>query len=194
VSENYFELFGLVPRPFIDENSLKQSYLRLSAEKHPDKFQGDKRKAAESEFALINRAYQALRDPKERLVYLFELVERRKPISIQDIPQDAADLFMEISQISKLIDQLIVQVNEASTAVEKVTLLPKKLEYLNKLQVLQNKISEQKAKLDEELKDLDEQWIAGNQDVSLLEELYRKFSYIARWGQQLDSRAMNLAI
>ncbi|MFN7835502.1 MAG: Fe-S protein assembly co-chaperone HscB [Burkholderiaceae bacterium] len=74
--DNDFELFGLTPGFAIDADALQQTFLRLQARLHPDKF-GQADQAAQR-LALqwatrINEAYRRLREPVSRAVYLCEL-------------------------------------------------------------------------------------------------------------------------
>ena len=39
---------------------------------------------------------------------------------------------------------------------------------------------------------LDLRWRAGDKDLNALEAVYRKYSYLARWRQQLEEREINL--
>lgn len=55
-----------VGRDASDED-IKKAYRKLAAKLHPDRNPGDK--SAEARFKAINRAYQALSDPKKRALY-----------------------------------------------------------------------------------------------------------------------------
>ncbi len=70
---NAFETMGLAPTFFVDEGELQKRYRALQSETHPDRFvnanDADKRAALERA-TQINEAYQTLRDPVRRAMYL----------------------------------------------------------------------------------------------------------------------------
>ncbi len=73
---DFFSLFGL-PKGFaLDEKALAERYRRLQQEAHPDRFAGaspQERRLAVQQAALINEAFQTLRDPVRRALYLLSL-------------------------------------------------------------------------------------------------------------------------
>lgn len=71
---DFFALFGLPVRFDIDKTALKQQFLALQKQHHPDNFLGDKTKQAEQNTALINHAYTTLNRDDSRAVYLLEYV------------------------------------------------------------------------------------------------------------------------
>ncbi len=48
------------------------------------------------------------------------------------------------------------------------------------------------ATVEAELHVLDTKWRAGDKDLNALEAVYRKYSYVARWRQQLEEREIAL--
>ena len=73
---NYFELFGLPESFDIDPARLASAYQTLQTEFHPDRYasaDAATRRASVEQAALINAAYQTLKDPLRRGFYLLEL-------------------------------------------------------------------------------------------------------------------------
>lgn len=72
--ENHFEFYNIEERFFIDETKLKQLYLKLSRENHPDFFVGDEEKYDSAlEFTSKNNtAYKALKSFENRLTYILK--------------------------------------------------------------------------------------------------------------------------
>ncbi len=62
---DYYEILGVSKGA--SEGEIKKAYRNLSKEWHPDKHKGEK--AAEEKYKQINRAYEALSDPKKRKMY-----------------------------------------------------------------------------------------------------------------------------
>jgi molecular chaperone HscB len=73
--QNHFELFGLPMRFAIDQAALDEAYRDLQNRVHPDKFAsaGDAERRVALQWATrANEAYQTLRNPLKRAVYLCE--------------------------------------------------------------------------------------------------------------------------
>lgn len=62
---DYYEILGVSRSASADD--VKKAYRKLSKQYHPDKNKGDK--AAEEKYKQINRAYEALSDPKKKQAY-----------------------------------------------------------------------------------------------------------------------------
>lgn len=74
--QNYFELFALEVGFSIDSAQLERSYQQQVAQYHPDKFaaKSDKEKnQALQNTALLNTAFETLKDPLGRATYMLEL-------------------------------------------------------------------------------------------------------------------------
>ncbi len=87
---NYFELFNLPVQFAIDRNSLDNAYREIQNLVHPDRFvtatEAEKRTAMQWA-TMANDAYQILRDPLRRSIYLCELngyeVQKETNVSIE---------------------------------------------------------------------------------------------------------------
>lgn len=194
-SDNPFDAFSLPPRPWMDLEALREMFARVSAELHPDKHQG--RPAAElaeieKKYATVNRAFQILREPKERLIALYQLEKGSKPSDVQRIPPGTMDLFVEVGQLCQKIDEHLKAKTGASTALERAGIMVAGLDLQEQITALQGKLNGYTAQLDSDLKALDAEWVKGEKNFDQLETLYRKYSYVWRWQQQLEERQVAL--
>ena len=193
--DNPFAVFGLVPAPALNADALKDQFAKLTAEQHPDKFQqaGEAAHAeADGRYAASNRAYQTLIDPRARLLALYELTKGEKPRDVQRIPPGTMDLFVEVGQACRSLDEFLERKRAATGRLEKAGLAAEELALQDTLMTLGGKLSALGATLEEDLAGLDARWRAGEKDLNALEAVYRKYSYLARWRQQLEEREIAL--
>lgn len=78
LSQNYFDMFGLAVDFAVDSKILAANYRKLQTTFHPDKFahasDTEQRRALQTS-ALINQAYETLKQPTKRAAYMLELSE-----------------------------------------------------------------------------------------------------------------------
>lgn len=197
-----FALLKEPRRPWLDADLLKQKFLALSANAHPDKIhsasEADKSAAAQR-FAELNAAYNCLLEPKLRLLHLLELERGVKPKDIQQIPTALADLFAEIAAACHKTDVFLSEKSKVTSPLLQVRLFERAQEWVETLNSLQKKLGGLREKLTGELKSLDGQWIENNLEtrgglMNKLEELYRLFGYFNRWSNQVQERAVQLSL
>lgn len=195
MSSNPFTLFDLEPAPALDAEALKERFTRATAESHPDKFahaaEAD-RLAAESRYSALNHAYQTLVDPRARLLALYELTKGQKPPDIQRIPPGTMDLFKEVGELCRELDTFLEKKRATTGRLEKAALMSEELALQDKLAELREKLEQFGAAVAAEISALDARWRAGDKDLAALEAIYRKYSYLARWRQQIEEREIAL--
>jgi len=188
---NPFASFDLVPAPGLDVDALKERFARDTAETHPDKFaqanEAD-RAAAEARYTVLNAAYQTLIDPRARLLALYELTKGAKPADIQRIPPGTMDLFKEVGELCRALDGYLEKKAAATNRLEEAALMGEELTLQDALTELRMKLEAFAATVEGEVAALDTKWRAGSKDLNALEAVYRKYSYVARWRQQLEER------
>jgi DnaJ-class molecular chaperone len=195
MAPNPFALFELEPAPALDADALKERFARATAESHPDKFAQSpeaQRLQAESQYAALNQAYQTLIDPRARLLALYELTRGEKPRDIQRIPPGTMDLFKEVGEMCRELDGFLERKRATTGRLEKAGLMSEELTLQDSLTTLRMKLEQFAATVETELKTLDMRWRAGDKDANALEAVYRKYSYVARWRQQLEEREIAL--
>lgn len=193
--DNPFAVFGLEPAPGLDSEALKDQFSKLTAEQHPDKFSqaGEAERAeADTRYQAANRAYQTLIDPRARLLALYELTKGEKPRDVQRIPPGTMDLFVEVGQACRSLDEFLEKKRAATGRLEKAALAAEELAMQDTLMTLGGKLMTLGETLEGELTKLDARWRGGEKDLNALEAVYRKYSYLARWRQQLDERQIAL--
>jgi len=192
---NPFAPFDLEPAPALDAAALKERFARATGETHPDKFaqaaEAD-RAAAGARYAALNQAYQTLIDPRARLLALYELTKGEKPHDIQRIPPGTMDLFKEVGELCRSLDDFLERKKATTNRLERAGLMSEELTLQDSLTALREKLEAFAATVEAEVAALDAKWRAGDKDINALEAVYRKYSYVARWRQQLEEREIAL--
>lgn len=196
-----FALLNEPRRPWLEPDSLKQKFLALSANFHPDKIHSAsdaEKNVAAKQFAELNAAYNFLLEPKSRLLHLLELELGAKPKDIQTIPPALADLFAEVSIVCRSADGFLTEKSKVTSPLLQVQLFERGQDWVEKLNGLQRELNELREKLADELKSLDAQWISTDavsrkEILPKLEELYRLFGYFNRWNGQIQERVVQLS-
>ena len=200
-----FALLNEVRRPWLDPEALKEKFLALSSDAHPDRIQSasaaDKAQAT-SRYSDLNAAYNKLREPKERLLHLLEL-EVGRPKDVQRIPPGTMDLFVEVGQLCRDVDVFLTHRGNVTSPLMKVQLFQRAMEWTEKLQTLQQRINAERDKLGAELMSMNAAWDgapaigsperAAALPLDRLEQIYRFLSYISRWSDQIQERTVQLA-
>src|SRR5580765_7109086 len=132
-----FALLGVPRRPWLDPDLLKQRFLSLSAEWHPDRLHNAteaEKRLAQDRFTELNHAYQMLLDPRERLLHLAELELGRKTGEVQNIPSDLMTLFFEVGGVCRKADALIAEKAAELSPILKVQIFGRAQEQIEQLQ------------------------------------------------------------
>src|SRR2546430_2316719 len=128
---DYFALLKEQRRPWIDVDLLKQKFLALSAEVHPDRVHGaeeSEKRVAQEHYAELNAAYNCLREPKEKLTHLLELETGAKPRQVQNVPPDLMNAFMEITNVCRGVDAFLAEKNATTSPLLKLQLFEREQE------------------------------------------------------------------
>jgi len=197
---DYFSLLAEPRRPWLDPESLKKKFLTLSAAVHPDRVHNsgaEEKAAAQKSYMELNQAYQQLRNPKERLQHLLELETGAKPQQVQQVPTDLMEFFFQVAQLFKQTDSFLAEKAKLSSPLLQVQIFETAQEWTEKLNALQQQLNARQERLVTELKELDERWVNAAERKPMLgrlEELYRLFSYFARWQSQIQEKVLQLSL
>src|SRR5882762_4514714 len=104
---DYFSLFGLPRKLWIEMPALEKKFLELSWKLHPDKFVNAS--PEEQEHSLkhsseLNDAYRVLRDPVARVEYLLRIEGMRK--EGEQKQQAPPELLEEVFELNESLDEL----------------------------------------------------------------------------------------
>jgi len=204
---DYFALFDEPRRPWLEVESLHQKFIARSATVHPDRVHTaseEEKLATTQRYAELNAAHACLRETKDRLLHLLQLETGAKPADIQRIPPGTMDLFVEVGQLCQGLDQFIAERSAVSAPMLKVRMFELGMEWLDRLNALQARIAEKRAAVEAELQSLNVVWQAAPPPddprrapalpLERLEQLYRLMSFITRWTQQLQERAVQVTL
>jgi curved DNA-binding protein CbpA len=202
---DYFALLKEQRRPWIDPELLKQKFLALSADVHPDRVHGAEelqKRAAQERYAELNAAYNCLREPKERLAHLLELETAAKPRQVQNVPSDLMAEFMEITNICRGADAFLAEKSATTSPLLRLQLFERGQEWTEKLTALQGKINSWREELMERTKEIDGEWERNRDSTSdkrreltgLLEKHCQLLGYFGRWSAQIQERIVELSL
>ena len=176
---NYFELFEVPRKLWIEMSALEKKFLELSWKLHPDKFVNAG--AEEQELSLkrsseLNDAYRVLRDPIARVEYLLGLEGMRKEGEHKQ--QAPPELLEEVFELNESLDEL----REAKASGSDLASLKSRLESAE--ENFQEKLGEVDAQLQETARQWDAAIDANASDADRkgimvrLNELLNRRSYI----------------
>ena len=176
---DYFSLFGLPRKLWIEMSALEKKFLELSWKLHPDKYINASRE--EQELSLrgsseLNDAYRVLRDPVARVEYLLEIEHMRKEGEHKQ--QAPPELLEEVFELNESLDEL----REAQASEGSLVALKSRLATAEKN--FQEKLSQVDAQLQDTAKEWDTAIDANARDndrkaiMVKLNELLNRRSYI----------------
>src|SRR5271154_3215192 len=106
-AQDYFAIFSLPRKLWIEMNALEQKFLQLSWKLHPDNFVNASEAERESSLrrtSELNDAYRTLKEPVARVEYLLGIEGARKEgEQKQQVP---AELLEEVFELNESLDEL----------------------------------------------------------------------------------------
>jgi len=199
-----FALLSEPRHPWINADSLKEKFLSLSSQVHPDRVHHApeaERRSAGGRYAELNAAYNCLREPKDRLRHLLELELGAKLVDIQSVPPELMDTFFEVGRLCREVDAFLKEKATVTSPVLKVQLFERGQDWTDQLNVVQRIINTRREELMLELKAMNPAWEAAAQTgapreklpLGRLEEICRLLGYYARWSEQIQERIVQLS-
>ena len=194
---DYFALLRTPRRPWLDADSIKQTFFTLSAEIHPDRVHtanAAEKHTANERSAELNAAYQCLREPRERLRHLLELELGAKPSDLTQVPEDLMDLFFAIGKEFRTVDALLVEKSQATSPLLQVQLFERGQDGVEKLGTLRQTIAVRRDVLLLELEPMNAAWeMSAARPLERLQEIWRLLSFYERWLAQIQERVVKLS-
>jgi molecular chaperone HscB len=176
---DYFALFEMPRKLWIEMDGLEKKFLQLSWKLHPDNFVNATERERElslEKSSQLNDAYRVLRDPVARVEYLLDLEGTRKEGEHKQ--QAPPELLEEVFELNESLDEL----REAKSTGGDLAALKVRLEAAEKN--FQEKLGEVDAQLQSAAREWDAAVDAGADNVarkkimSRLNELLNRRSYI----------------
>lgn len=179
-----FALFGIERRPLIGEATLKERYLRLAADRHPDASGGDS-----ENFHLVQEAYQTLREPAARLRHLVELEFPEHLRNGGQAPN--AELFLQAGRAVQTARAVSQRLGSARSGLARALLSPEIAAALRQIREAFEAVQKADEELAEQLENLDTQWPDVSPDE--LSALATSFRFLTRWKVQLSEWEFRLS-
>jgi molecular chaperone HscB len=174
---DYFAIFGLPRKLWIEMSALEQKFLQMSWKLHPDNFVNasePERELSLKRSSELNDAYRTLRDPIARVEYLLGIEGARKEGEHKQ--QAPPELLEEVFELNESLDEL----REARQAGGNLAALKSRLEAAEKN--FQEKLGEVDAQLQAVAREWDAALEAGTAErkkvMARLNELLNRRSYI----------------
>jgi len=176
---DYFAIFGLPRKLWIEMDGLEKRFLQLSWKLHPDNFVNATERERElslEKSSQLNDAYRVLRDPVARVEYLLGVEGTRKEGEHKQ--QAPPELLEEVFELNESLDELReAKASGGDLAAQKMRLESAEESFRGKL-----------AEVDSQLQDAAREWDAAidagadhaarNKIMSRLNELLNRRSYI----------------
>jgi molecular chaperone HscB len=176
---DYFAMFELPRKLWIEMGMLEQKFLQLSWKLHPDNFvnaSSEEREISLKRSSELNDAYRTLREPVARVEYLLAIEGARK--EGQNKQQAPPELLEEVFELNESLDEL----REAKTSGGDTAALKQRL------QTAEKNFEQKLAEVDSQLQVAAKQWdtaIEENADSARraavkgrLNELLNRRSYV----------------
>jgi DnaJ-domain-containing protein 1 len=202
---DYFRLFGLEPRPAVDREALKATFLGLSQKLHPDhnaQADAETRSRVLGVAAQLNRGYSTLADTKERLRYLVGKAHDVEPAEANRVPREIMELFFEVHDLMQEVDAHLKQRKPAASRIAAAVAETDvdKRRFLEAISRLRARTLERFAAVEEEVARLDATWDAAgtatperDKLLGRLGELADVLAYLGRLKTSLAQKELALS-
>jgi len=162
----------------MDADALHETYLRRVRDRPST---GAEEEAPDE--ALLNEAYETLRDPCRRLAHLLSL-GGRSPARQSPLDPELMDLFSRLAPAIQSADELLRETRASSSPLARALLAERQMQTQADLQHLLREVEEVRETRLARLADL------HPQDLDGIETAHGELSFLAKWNQQLRERVL----
>jgi curved DNA-binding protein CbpA len=187
--DDYFATLGLPRAAAIDEQVLHRAYTEHSRHAHPD------HGGSEAAAALVNAAYESLRQPEKRLKHLLELAGPSEAVAWRTVPldEDMMQLFSALSAAMDASAKFLDRKTKAASALARALLANEEMQHRDVLEQIGFKIEARKDGMEALLPSLDtaikDQQPDGWKQLAATQA---RFAYLAKWQSQVRERLLAL--
>jgi molecular chaperone HscB len=176
---DYFVIFGLPRKLWIEMDGLEKKFLQLSWKLHPDNFVNATERERElslEKSSQLNDAYRVLRDPVARVEYLLGIEGTRK--EGQHKQQAPPELLEEVFELNESLDELReAKASGGDLAAQKTRLESAEKSFREKLSEVDSQLQDAALEWDAAI-DAGSDTKARKKIMSRLNELLNRRSYI----------------
>ena len=219
--ENWFAVMGFACAPWIDEDQLKERYLELTKRAHSGRHSENLARALaeaknrtetaqppkDCDQAVINRAWQALKNDADRLAHFLELETGQDVRQERKAPEHLIPLFMQLGPLFQQADQTLRAIREESSPILKAKRHLDASPLLADLSEASEKISALLLENQNCLRKANRLWrqLSANSEnfarppatrnrlLKELQDVCLSFSFLQRWQNHLAEKVFQLA-
>lgn len=184
---DYFAIFSLPRKLWIDMSSLEKKFLQLNWKLHPDNFVNaseEDRELSLRRSSELNDAYRVLRDPLSRVEYLLEIEGQRTEGETKQ--QAPPELLEEVFELNESLDEL----REAKDSGDDLNTLK------TRLQCAENIFKEKLGHVDAQLQGAAKDWDAAvdaNSDVAARMKIFARMNELLNRRSYIRNLVANVA-
>jgi DnaJ-domain-containing protein 1 len=198
VKSDYFALLGEPRRLWRDPEEIKSRFLERSAAVHPDRVHtagAAEKQAAQDAYVELNRAWQTLSSPKDRLRHWLELETGAVPAEVQEVSNDLAPLFMELHQQLRGATRHIQAKEQTASPLLKAGMMGETQQWMGKLQEIRGRLLDRQEACLRSVRELDT--LAEEDRAEVVRRasvLYRDLSFVTKWLGQVEEARFKLTV
>lgn len=183
MAQDFFALLNLPRQATLDEEAIKQAYLRRSRELHPDGSGGDGTLAED-----LNKAFETLLASEKRLKHLLELEAPESSRNWRTVTMDQGlmAMFERIGPFLQELGAFQKKKQAAASALAKALLADEEMTLRETAEQLADDLSAAQSSLESCLPDIDARRAASDESVhQAMQSLQARLAYVSKWQAQI---------